>query len=220
LQEEDKLPLREKLIAFFDNQDQAGKNVDSALTRVELNHMKDIPAIALSSGQTRRMRIALALMTNPNLLILEDPMAGLDAVSRITVSELLSDVNATQDNPRVVLVLRGKGDETLADWVTNVCEVQNGNVWIGTKEEWETRQRKQSSPLNGKKAAGEFPSPTAASGNSEPPIARLRNVSVTYGEGERRVLDGVDWTIRPGDRWHLKGSNGEWHLKCVVLTDL
>ena len=206
LQEEDKLKLIERMMEYFNNKAAAEKEADSALTIMELTHMRDIPAIALSSGQTRRMRIGIALMTRPELLILEDPMAGLDKTSRVVVSDLLSDLNATQDNPRVVLVLRDKGDETLADWVTNVCEVREGKVWIGTREEYDARQKREK--IRAQKAAEDDKVDEGNTSTSEPPIVLLQNVNVSYGEGTRKVLQDVNWSIRPGERWHLQGANG------------
>ncbi|WOO82323.1 putative ABC transporter ATP-binding protein [Vanrija pseudolonga] len=201
LQEEDKLTLREKLSAAFGTSAQAEENIAAAVAYMDLGRLVDMPAIALSSGQTRRARIAQALMTRPALLILEDPMAGLDAPSRIRVDKLLGELNAAADEPRIVVVLRDKGDETLASWVSDVVEVRGGDVWVGPRAEWEARRA----------ARGEehhAAVPEAEDTSAAEPIVQLQGVNVAYAEGARRVLKDVDWAIRPGDRWHLQGSNG------------
>jgi ABC-type molybdenum transport system ATPase subunit/photorepair protein PhrA len=205
LEPEDRELTRDRMLSFFtgENEDLGKRNVDLAMVAMELMHVRDIPAIALSSGQTRRMRLGLGIMMRPQLLILEDPMAGLDKLSRVTVSEILSDINATQDNPRVMVVLRDMGEETLADWITNVIEVRDGNVWVGTRDEYDARQEKPDASDRGEEL------PDGNTSSSELPVVRLRGASVSYGEGSRQVLKNVNWTIRPGDRWHLRGSNGE-----------
>lgn len=202
LQEEDKLTLREKLAAAFGTSQQAEENIAAAVAYMDLGRLVDMPAIALSSGQTRRARIAQALMTRPALLILEDPMAGLDAPSRVRVDKLLGELNAAADEPRIVVVLRDKGDETLATWVTDVVEVRGGDVWVGPRAEWEARRAERGEEEHA-------PVPEAEDTSSAEPIVQLQGVNVSYAEGARRVLKDVDWAIRPGDRWHLQGSNGE-----------
>ncbi len=46
--------------------------------------------------------------------------------------------------------------------------------------------------------------------------ARLREVSLT--RAARRVLDGVSWTIRPGERWVLAGANGAGKTQLLKLV--
>lgn len=204
LLDEDKLSLREKLsrsAAALPGQEDRPipeQVMDGAFTLMGLNELADLPAIALSSGQTRRARIAHALMYRPRVLLLEDPMAGLDAPSRERVRSLLGQLNAS-GQPRVVLVLRDRGEDTLADWVSNVVEVRNGRAWLGTRDEWVARRRER-----GEREAATY----AASESAGPPIIELNGVSVSYGQGSRPVLKNIDWSIRPGSRWHLQGSNG------------
>ena len=44
---------------------------------LKLDHLLDIPLIALSNGQTRRARIAKALLSMPEVLVLEEPFSAL-----------------------------------------------------------------------------------------------------------------------------------------------
>lgn len=208
LQEEDKETVRQRLDTMFGPSEAAQKNVSSALSAMKMEHLIDMPYIALSSGQTRRSRLAQGIMTRPEIMLLEDPLAGVDAATRVVVSKCLGELNATEGEPRVVLVVRDFGPEkTLGSfpWVTNVVEVREGNVWIGTREQWEVRrkQREDSEQHADLKSEG------SRATSSQPPIVQLRDVSVTYGEGTRPVLKNVNWDIVPGDRWHLQGANGE-----------
>lgn len=175
--------------------------VDRALALMGLREQADLPAIALSSGQTRRARIAHALVFRPRLLLLEDPMAGLDAPGRARVGALLARLNKDAA-PRVVLVLRDRGADTLPDWVTHVADVRAGHVWIGPRADWDAdRQTRQAAD-----AAAATYTAAPAEAEAEAPVAELRGVSVRYGE--RAVLRDVDWRIAPGSRWHVQGGNG------------
>lgn len=201
LQEEDKLTVRQRLETSFGPSAQAAKNVFEAMVMLGMQHLVDMPYIALSSGQTRRARIATALMTRPAMMLLEEPMAGLDAQSRLVVDDVLGALNASENEARVVLVLRDR-EEDLPKWITNVVDVREGEVWVGTRRQWEIRsaaRARRAQPDD--KADGSKTS-------TEAPLVKLSHVSVSYGEGTRPVLQNVDWVIRPGDKWHLQGANG------------
>ena len=146
---------------------------------MRIDHLLDLPSVSLSSGQTRRARIAAALLSTPVLLLLEDPMAGLDIASREEVSTTLGELNASGDI-RIALVQRGKSKGDVPDWISDICEVREGNVWVGPREEWE--QKSSDDPHSHQEKI------TAASVQStREPVIRLQDVSVSYGEGTRPV---------------------------------
>lgn len=143
------------------------------------------------------------MLSRPVLLLLEDPMAGLDIKSRAEVSKLLGELNS-QGEMRVVLVLRAKGAGDMPEWVTDVCDVTNGDVWIGRAEEWKGRPA-----LETEAQMKEVEDEAEQDAGEGEPVVKLQDISVSYGEGTRPVLNEVSWTIRPGSRWHLQGANGE-----------
>lgn len=99
------------------------KRSDELIARVGLGHAVDRPIGRFSKGMLQRIGLAQALLHDPELLILDEPMSGLDPIGRKEVrdlileerrrgktilftSHILSDVERLCD--RVALVHRGK----------------------------------------------------------------------------------------------------------------
>lgn len=61
------------------------------LDRVGLKHAQNQPARQLSTGMKTRLKLALAIQNNPDLLILDEPTAGLDAHGKELVLQIISD---------------------------------------------------------------------------------------------------------------------------------
>ena len=65
--------------------------VKEALTEVGLENLSyDTPPFALSGGQQRRLSLAVQLIRQPNILLLDEPTAGLDWLMRRQLTKLLA----------------------------------------------------------------------------------------------------------------------------------
>jgi len=64
----------------------------SALDRVGLGHRGDVVVSRLSHGEQRELELAVALATRPQLLLLDEPMAGLGITESARMVKLLQDL--------------------------------------------------------------------------------------------------------------------------------
>jgi len=84
------------LIHAIDDQDEVREAALSVLETVGLSDQRDVEAASLPHGDKRRLEIGMALATDPSLLLLDEPTAGLgpDQIESITavIEELAEDI--------------------------------------------------------------------------------------------------------------------------------
>lgn len=70
-------------------EDEIEKRVREALSFVELEHTMDMLPSELSGGMRRRVGIARAIITHPEVLLYDSPTGGLDPITSTTIIELI-----------------------------------------------------------------------------------------------------------------------------------
>ena len=182
------------------------------LTRVSgvfaLTGMLQRPFRALSTGETRKLMLAKALLSQPELLILDEPWDGLDKQACADFNELLLELSI---KTTLILVLNRLSE------IPSFCEqlvlMQSGSI------QWQTdvdsdldnqlthirqlqhmQQQDLILPVKDDDSFAPHPLDVAA------PLVKLNSVKVNYAENI--VFSNLNWTIRPQQHWQVTGPNG------------
>ena len=94
---------------------------DRLLDRFNLTHMRDEFAGTMSGGQRKLVEMARALMTDPKLVMLDEPMAG---VNPALTQSLLGHVKGLRAEGRTVIFVEHDMDvvHDISDWVVVMAE--------------------------------------------------------------------------------------------------
>jgi len=91
VREEDRITLRQNMFpGTAENVKNAENNFDDLAETLGLKYLLDLPLVALSNGQTRRARILKALLSRPELLLLDEPLSASEIVK---IALLLTSLN-------------------------------------------------------------------------------------------------------------------------------
>ncbi len=101
------------------------EKINSLISKFELDSIRDLKATQLSGGQQKRLSIALALMSDPKILLLDEPYASLDILSIRTLSEIIVNLQS-QSNISVILCDHNASD--LLKVVDSAAILHNGKI--------------------------------------------------------------------------------------------
>jgi len=100
---------------------QVQAKAEELLERFNLIHMRDEYAATLSGGQRKLLEMARSLMTDPEIILLDEPMAG---VNPALVQSLLGHIEALRDDGMTVIFIEHDMDVIMgiSDWIAVLAE--------------------------------------------------------------------------------------------------
>ena len=100
------LTLRENLKAISEivitDKKLRDEKINLLISKFELEPLQNIKAEFLSGGQKKRLVISLALLSNPKILLLDEPFAALDIMTIKNLQQIIVDLQ-TQNNISIIL---------------------------------------------------------------------------------------------------------------------
>ena len=86
----------------IENQSYRNEKIDLLISKFELDAIRDIKAELLSGGQKKKLVIAIALVSSPQILLLDEPFAALDVMTIKTLQEIIVDL---QSSSKISIIL-------------------------------------------------------------------------------------------------------------------
>ena len=171
------------------------------LKAIGIYDLLDLDRIKLSSGQTRKLLLAKVLLSQPQILIIDNPYLGLDKESRKVLNDLLDTL---AKDPQLTIILSGHHKE-LPKCVNHRLHFQNdGSFKMGLLEDTIPEEPNLSMDQQLLAEIKNCFDEKDPHGLSE--ILSLKDVSVIYDGKE--ILKPINWQVKPGEKWVIYGPNG------------
>lgn len=149
------------------------------------------PPALLSGGERQRVAIARALISNPRLLLMDEPLSGLD---RDTKSEILNYLDRLRDFSTIPMIYVSHDIEEVARLADNIVMMSNGRV-IASGVSHEIFERLDLTPETGRKGAGVVAVMSVKSHDSAYQLTSLSHGSQTIVMPQVDVAVGTDIRI-------------------------
>lgn len=167
---------------------------------VHIAHIMNEPLIQLSNGENKRLQIVKALLSDPQLLILDNPFIGLDTEGRAMLSDI---INRLSDAGVKIILITSPTE--MPDCITHVATLESGKLVAAVS-------KKNFIPPADASVAGFRINHSLLKTLHHPAeshfeyAVKMVNVSVQYGE--RTILGDINWEVKKGERWSISGPNG------------
>ena len=129
----DRIDKGSSVYSLIFDQCQNKELTEQLIEDLDLSHLASSGFRVLSTGETRRVMLARALATQPELLVLDNPFTGLDIAHRATLATYLTELAKTTQ-----LLVTFNREEDMPDWVEHIALFNHGHLEsVMGKSEWE-----------------------------------------------------------------------------------
>ncbi|MCA2438225.1 MULTISPECIES: molybdate ABC transporter ATP-binding protein ModF [Vibrio] len=172
---------------------------------LDLSHLRDSGFRVLSTGETRRVMLARALATQPDLVLLDNPFTGLDIAHRAALARYLHSLSQN-----VQLLITFSRESNMPEWINSIALFSAGKLdSTMDKSSWDNHPIIGQIKSQSEQQSEEMMSLIRQHQHSTPfnnPIFELKNGAVEYTD--KKIFTGLNWRIDKGQHWQVKGPNG------------
>ena len=176
------------------------EDVRSVMAKMRMAHLADRKILELSNGERKRTQLAAALLQNPDLLILDQPLVGLDFNSCENLHGLLKGL--TESGTGLVVIC---DPHHVPEYVHWVAELKDGAL-SQFVERGKYQAKIETQGVNLPDADSNLFSLFSQSKELFVEIILMEQVKVKMGE--KQILNNINWQVKPGEQWALLGPNG------------
>ena len=142
-------PFRLDMLRHAESVDGLADRVAQTLALVHLAERAELPVSDLAYGEKRQLEIGLALATNPSLLLLDEPLAGMSPRERLETVQLLKSISRGR-----TMVVVDHDMDAIFELAERITVLHDGRVLTeGTPEEIKQNSTVQEAYLGGVAAA-------------------------------------------------------------------
>ncbi|EGQ8447075.1 molybdate ABC transporter ATP-binding protein ModF [Vibrio alginolyticus] len=178
---------------------------EQLINDLDLSHLKDSGFRVLSTGETRRVMLARALATQPDLVLLDNPFTGLDIAHRAALARYLHSLSQN-----VQLLITFSRESDMPEWINSIALFSAGKLdSTMDKSSWDNHPIIGQIKSQSEQQSEEMMSLIRQHQHSTPfnnPIFELKNGTVEYTD--KKIFTDLNWRIDKGQHWQVKGPNG------------
>ncbi len=167
------------------------------LRKLKLLHLADRPFLELSRGEQRRVLIARGLAFKPMILILDEPVAGLDANSRRALNETIEQLSESS-----TVLCSYHEAANLPRNMNRMLRLADGHIEESGPIPPTSDAYGNHAGADSKPRAPSSPSPAI----EEAVIIQVKSADIWLDK--HRALADITWRLMKGEHWQLTGPNG------------
>lgn len=176
------------------NEDDMEYIIDKYLDLVGIKHLKKKELNKLSGGEKQKVALASILAINPQLILMDEPTANLDPISRMEIADLIKKLKVEMG--KTIILIEHNIDE-FKDIIDYVIEVKDkGSKTINKDEFFKKYISEKNIPKRHKKKS-----------SSDEIVLDVKNINFSY-DNKKNILDDINFSLYKGEIAAIVGHNG------------
>ncbi len=183
---------------------------EKVVEKLHLGKLLKEHLIKLSNGETKKVRLAAAILQNPAILLLAFPFSGIDVNTRKEISQLIDEISKSGTT-----IIISSSEAEIPDCITQVALIEKNNIiQYFSKDEFHKNKLPSFQKPDEELLASLL---EKNQGRKFDFMVSMKDVTIRYGANI--ILDKINWTIRQGERWSLSGPNGSGKTTLLSLIN-